>query len=63
MSQNTRDADNRTFSAATERSIDSDNTITKDHPRLNRTTNLNVAIVLLHSAIIITNSTEALKPN
>ena len=32
-----------------QRAIDSDNAITKDRPRLKRTTKLNVTIVLLHS--------------
>ena len=42
--------------------IGSDNAMTKDHPRLKRTTKLNVAKVLLHSAIIIIHSSSALKP-
>ena len=51
-------ADNRSIFSG-HRAIDSDNAITKDRRRLERTTQLNATIFLLHSAIIKTHSSYA----
>ena len=60
-SRNTRDVTNgKSDFFSRHRAIDSDNAITKDRPRLKITTKLNATIVLLHSAIIKTHSSELL---